>query len=218
LRHGPVGELTIKRQLVVATVLFAAMISACIAMQVAFDAGNRGLVKLFGVLGAFFCMTSTLTYFVAVVRYNEREAKERKPIDGTAQSHVGDYTAKHCIYDRVVAVVLSSSFALVTGFFYAHSGYLGIKILCSGMFVFWVAMTYRHFFTRVRFTDEKIVVDVQPFIHFSESYKSITSVRAQPGNLRIQFADRRVLNIAAGLGDSAIISSILAERVDILPE
>jgi len=63
-----------------------------------------------------------------------------------------------------------------------------------------------------------IVVEMKPFIQYSESYDSVSAIHFMPGNRKIIFSDGRNLNLGYGLGDSRRIAAILQKHVDVVPE
>lgn len=203
---------------VVSGVLVVGFFISCIAMQSAFSSGNRHLTRVFAVCCAILCVASSLSIFLHAVRYVERKKLERKREYVSISNGDRDFIAKYSLRDRIVLSILTVSFALLMFFAYANSGHYWFKILISAIFLFCIVTVYRYFFTTVWFTDKLIVVEVRPFTKYSEPYESVTAMRAQTGNLRMQFADGKKLNLPSGLGDSARIASILEKRVEIWPD
>lgn len=208
----------IKGHVLVSAVLVVGLIISCIAMEAAFSSGDRQLTRLYAVCCAILCVASSLSIFLHAVRYVERKKLERKRECVRVSNDDRDFIAKYSPKDRIVLSILTVSFALLMLFAYAHSGHYWFKILISGIFLFCAVAVYRYFFTTIWFTDKLILVEVKLFTKYSESYGSVTAMRAQPGNLRIQFADGKNLNLPSGLGDSARIAAILEKHVEIWPD
>jgi hypothetical protein len=169
---------------VVSGVLVVSFFASCIAMQSAFNSGDRQLIRLYAVSCAILCVASSLSIFLHVVRYVERKKLERKRECVSIRNNDRDFIAKYSPKDRIVLSILTVSFALLMLFAYAHPGHYWFKILIPGIFLFCAVAVYRYFFTTIWFTDKLILVEVKLFTKYSESYGSVTAMRAQPGNLR----------------------------------
>ena len=208
----------IKGHGLISGVLVVGLIISCIAMQAAFSSGDRQLAQLFAIFSVALCISSTLSIYLHAVRYVERRKLER------AQAHVRvlnsdrDYRATYSLKDRITFSILTVGSALFAYFALVHHGQLWVTILISAMFLFCAVTLYRYLFTSVWFTDKLVVVEVKLITRYSEPYRSVTAMRAQPGNLRIEFSDRRTLNLPSGLGDLARITAILENHVESLPD
>jgi hypothetical protein len=203
---------------VVSGVLVIAFIVSCVAMQSAFRSGNRQLTLLFAVCCGLLCISSTLSIFLQAVRYVERRKLDgRRGHAGFASPH-REYCATYSLKNRTIFSLLTGGAASFTYFAYAHPGNALVKILISALLLFCLVTLYRYFFTTVSFTEKLIVAELRFFTRLSESYETVTAMHAQPGNLRIEFADGKKLNIPSGLGNFAVISSILEKRVRTPPD
>jgi len=203
---------------VVSGVLVVSLLASCIGMQLAFSSGDRQLTQFFAVCCGLLCISSTLSIFLQAVRHVERRKLEGgRGHAGNSNAH-RDYSATYSIKNRIVFSLLTTGAAFFTYFTYAHPGNYLVRVLISALLLFCIVTLYRYFFTMVSFTEKIIVVELKFFAKLSESYEAVTAMRAQPGNLRIEFADGKKVNIPAGLGDFAIITSILEKRVGTPPD
>ena len=208
----------VKRHFIVSGVLVVGLIVSCIAMQAAFNSGNRKLTVFYAVSSAILCIVSSLSVFLQAVRYVEHKKLKSERERVSILSDHCDYKAKYSLKDRIVFSFLTAGSILLCCFFYKHTGHYWLKIVISAILIFCLVTVYRYFFTTVWFTDKLIVVEVKLFTNYSESYKSVTALRTRLGKLLIQFADGRTLNLPSGLGNSVRIASIIEERVKIASE
>lgn len=208
----------IKKHIIVSCVLVAGLCVSCIAMQMAYNSGNRQLTRLYAVCSVILCIAGSLSVFIHAARYVERKYHENTRVHTDIVNTNRDYRARYSLKSRITFFVLTVGSASFAAFTYAYSQHYLAKVLMSAILLFCIVTVYRYCFTTVWFTDRLIVVEVKLFAKYSESYKSVTAMHARPGNLQILFEDGRKLNLPSSLGDSDKIAAILEKHVEILPD
>lgn len=208
----------IGRHGLVSGVLVVSFFISCAAMQAAFRSSDRQLTGVFAVCCGILCICSTLSIFLQAVRYVERKRlKSSREYGGAPNAHL-EYCATYSLKNRVVFSLLTAVAASFAWLTYAQSEHNWEKVLISALLVFCAVTLYRYSFTKVWFTNKLIIAEVSLFTKRFESYETVTAMRAQRGNLRLEFEDGMKLNLPSGLGDSARIAAILEKHVEIWPE
>jgi hypothetical protein len=180
--------------------------------------GDRKWTLAFGFMCTLLLLATVQGIAVPLIRRLESRAGTTAVDNARNRLDHGDYIAKFSIQDRLGVTLLVGAFILITAFLCIHPVPLYMRGASGGMLAVLLWIAYRFSFTTVRFANKRIIFRLFPFDAYSESYTDITSLRAQPGNLRIGFADGRRLNLWTGLGDAALIVAILKNRVEVLPK
>lgn len=207
-----------KRFLIASLVLALCGFASWQGLVAARTSGDRRWTLIFACACACLLFATVQSIALPLIRQIKDDSHGKPPHEmrnGTTAR--GDYVARFSLQDRLIAVLLAASLALITAYLYLHPAPLLMRIVSSGIFIALVIVAYRFNFTAVRFTSEEITVRLLPFNPYSEGYSNIASVQAQPGNLHIRFSDGRRLNLWSGLGDSTTVRAILEKRVDVLP-
>ena len=179
---------------------------------------KQPLEKFFVVCTIAFSMVWGVFLFAWAIRHNKREALEKAAHTPRPSFNLSeDYKATHDVSDVVIFSILFVAFTLLA-FFFAYGRSVWGLVLSVLFSIFSCVSLYRSLFFSVLFTHKLIVVEMKPFIQYSESYDSVSAIHFMPGNRKIIFSDGRNLNLGYGLGDSRRIAAILQKHVDVVPE
>jgi predicted metal-binding membrane protein len=129
-----------------------------------------------------------------------------------------EYAAQFGIGQKLFSVLLAfCSVILATGV-WIRPEHAFLKLGVLPLAAIMVVYAYRVLFTRVMFYSREMLVSIAPFVNYTQSYASVSRIRAQRGNLELTFSGGRKLNIWLGLGKLSSVLAILSDRTDILPE
>ena len=187
-------------------------------MQKAFNSGNRERVQQFALCSAA-CVIGCSVFFVSwAIGHNTREELEKLAHTPAPVFNLNeDYRAKHDVSDVIIFSIFAVGSALVAFRLAADGRHLLGAVLLSAMAIFSLACLYRSLFFSVLFTEREIVVQMKPFMKYSESYDSVVGIHFMPGNLKVLFSNGKSVNLG-GLGDSRRITAILEKHVNVVPE
>jgi len=208
-------------QLIITSVLWAAVAVSLTMIQLAFNRHDRGAIDFYGICSGVLCCAAALSSFLLVSRYIARKELERSRARPQIRSGALDlpYTAMHSMGAKILALFLVVTLGLLIGFFLYHprSGSTWMWCALDLLFCTNSIYVYRLWMTTISFEKDRISIRISPFVNFSEPYSDITSIRAKQGILELHFRDGRKMTRWSGLGDSDRIAQILMQKTDVLP-
>ena len=136
---------------------------------------------------------------------------------GTFTQH-NDYVAEFGIAEKITSLLVALAVAILSAVAWMHPNHVFVKVMILPFVAIMLAYAYRVWSLRVIFLPDELRIAFYPFATYSQSYSSISRIRAQRGNLQLVFVGGKKLNIWPGLGSSPAILDILADRTEIVPE
>ncbi|HTM16288.1 MAG TPA: hypothetical protein VL135_05270 [Terracidiphilus sp.] len=194
-------------------ILFVALVLSLTAMQIASSSGAQKRVEVFAWCSAVTVCTSGLFLMLWAVRHNQRERLEKLKDEAPPVFNLNeDYRARHDVSDVIIYAIMGGGLMFVASGIGLHGHWL-MGSVALALSLFGLVMFYKSLFFSVLFTDKLIVVEMKPFIKYSETWEAVKAIYHMGISRKIVFSDGKSVVVGYGIGDSRRIAAILKKHV-----
>lgn len=194
-------------------ILFVGLVLSLTAMQMASSSADQKRVEVFALCSAVAVCGSGLFLMLWAVRHNQRERLEKLKHEAPPVFNLNeDYRARHDVSDVIIYAIMGGGLMFVAIGIALH-GHRLMGTVALSLSLFGLVMLYKSLFFSVLFTDMLVVVQMKPFVSYSEPWEAVKAIYQMGISRKIVFSDGKSVVVGYGIGDSRRIAAILKKHV-----